>query len=127
MESTVRRTLFVAAILLAMPVQAQAPAEERQVSVIPVEASQQRLTSLRRQVEAAEESARQAQQESREAKSRLDDARARDASATKSLQAARQEHARAQKAFQEEAVALEALRRGATPMGSVGGAPTAKP
>ena len=112
------RMLILVGLLLSVPAHAQAPAEERSLSPDALEASQQRISSLRRDIQSADEAVKQAEQEYQEAQARLADARTRSAAATNTLKAARAKQALAREAHRREAAAFDSLRDAPPPAGA---------
>jgi len=121
-DFNVLRMLMLAGLVLWLPAQAQAPAEERPLSADVLEASQQRISALRRDVQSADEVVKQTEQENQEAQARLADARARAAATASALKAARAKQALAREAYRKEAAAFDALR---LPSPATGGAKSA--
>ncbi len=107
-----RRMLFIAAVLMVHPAHAQAPAEDRAVSVDPVTASQQRLGALRSRMLAAQDSLKQAEQQAKEAASSFNEARSRNEIAQRELNSARREAAQSRKLYEQESIAFDRLRKG---------------
>ena len=106
-----RRGALFLVVVLAAPCFAQAPAEDRRLHNDPVSEAQQRISVLLREVDAAEQSLRKADQESRESASRLAEANKRNDGATQALKSAQERAAKVRKAYQAEAEGLERLRR----------------
>jgi hypothetical protein len=107
----VRRGALFLAVALAAPCLAQAPAEDRRLRADPVAEAQQRISVLVREVDAAEQAVRRADEEARESASRLATAKKRNDGATQALKSAQERAAQVRKAYQAEAEGLERLRR----------------
>ncbi len=108
-----RRMLFMAAVLMVHSAYAQAPAEERAVSVDPLTAGQQRLSALRARMLAAEDKVKLAEQQAKEEGTRLEDARSRNQAARRDLESARRDAVQSRKLYEQESVAFDRLRKGA--------------
>lgn len=98
---------------------AQAPVEERRSSGEPIAAAQQRVEFARRGMSEAEDRARQAEIEHKQAleqlaseKKRYDDAKARSDAARKVLDQAKARHAEARSAYEKESSDFDRLRHG---------------
>jgi hypothetical protein len=131
-RETVRRAaLFLAGLFIAAGCFAQAPAEERRLDNDAISASQQRISALLNELDAADAKLKSSQaqlmradQEMKDAAAKLDDAKKRREGSAQAAKAAQQQADRARKAYETESTALERLRR--PPVAVQPGAPGAE-
>jgi septal ring factor EnvC (AmiA/AmiB activator) len=118
-RETVRRAaLMLAGLFTAAGCLAQAPAEDRRLENDAISASQQRISTLLNDLDAADAKLKsslaqftRADHEMKDAAAKLDDARKRKDGSAQALKAAQQQAERARKAYETESTTLQRLRR----------------
>jgi hypothetical protein len=133
-DPVLREVLSLAGIFLAGSCLAQAPSEDRRLQLDAINAGQQRISALLRDLDsadarlkAAEVDHKRAEQEAKDAAVRLEEARKRNDGAARALKQAQQQSALARKAYESESEAFERLRRPQAPAKAAGQAPKPRP
>ena len=118
-HALIRPIFLAAAVFGAAQAIAQAPVEERRSSGEPIASAQQKVEFARRGMSEAEDRARQADLEHKQAlevlaveKKRYDEARARSDAARKTLDQAKARYAEARSAYEKESADFDRLRHG---------------